>query len=172
MEFIHDGEVGKITVIIESTAITLKIKEDTFILKRISEAEFESFTEPEEDAEAGPKDISTQPIPDKPAAGKVYGKRFKVESATLEEGCLRLWAGEGFLSHLEEFEINLSRAKLDDFSGKTFAVKLNQDRNMEIIRAYSTSTSSFKNRTYMRGFSMKLEFGTANPRQDPPTRAR
>ena len=31
------------------------------------------------------EDISAQPIPDKPAAGKVHGKEFKVEKATLEE---------------------------------------------------------------------------------------
>jgi hypothetical protein len=29
------------------------------------------------------EDVSAQPIPDKPAAGKVRGKEFKVEKATL-----------------------------------------------------------------------------------------
>jgi serine/threonine protein kinase len=173
MEFIHDGELGKITVVIESTALTLKVKEDTFILNRISEAEFESFAEPDEEAEMGLKDISTQTIPDKPAAGKVQGKRFKVENATLKEGCLRLWAGEGFSSHLEEFEIDLSREKLDDFSGKTFGVKLDQDTNIEITGAYSESTSSIKTRTYLGDFSMKLEFGPAKdgkiPGKNPPS---
>ncbi len=167
MEFIHDGELGKITVVIESTALTLKVKEDTFILNRISEAEFDAFAEPEEDAETGLKDISTQTIPEKPAAGKVQGKWFKVENATLEEGSLRLWAGDGFLSHLEEFEIDLSREKLDDFSGKTFAVKLKQDTNIQITRAYSTSNSSIKTSTYLGDFTMKLEFGIAKDGKIP-----
>jgi hypothetical protein len=42
------------------------------------------------------EDISEQPIPNKPAAGKVHGREFKVEKATLEEGILKLRQGEGF----------------------------------------------------------------------------
>ena len=73
------------------------------------------------------EDISAQPIPDKPAAGKVHGREFKVEKATLEEGCLKLRQGEGFSSHLEEFEIDLSRKKVENFAGKTFTVELRSE---------------------------------------------
>jgi hypothetical protein len=68
--------------------------------------------EPKNQVEGGDKaqaagkleDMSAQPIPDKPAAGKVHGREFKVEKATLEEECLKLRQGEGFTTHLEEFE--------------------------------------------------------------------
>ncbi len=103
-----------------------------------------------------------EPIPDKPAAGKVQGREFKVEEATLKEGCLKLRQGEGFSSHLEEFEIDLSRKKVENFSGKTFTVELNQKADIDITLAYSGERKgTIKTRTYLGDYTMKLEFGTA-----------
>ena len=114
------------------------------------------------------EDITAQPIPDKPAAGKVHGKIFKIESATLEEGCLKLWQGEGFSTHLEQFEIDLSRKNVENFSGKTFAVELNQKAGIEITIAYSgAEKGSIKTSTYMKNYTMKLEFGTAKDGKIP-----
>jgi hypothetical protein len=108
------------------------------------------------------EDVSAQPIPDKPAAGKVHGREFKVEKATLEEGCLKLRQGEGFSSHLEEFEIDLSRKKVENFAGQTFTVELNQKAGIDITLAYSGERKgSIKTRTYMENYTMKLDFGTA-----------
>ena len=98
----------------------------------------------------------------KPAAGKVQGREFKVEEATLKEGCLKLRQGEGFSSHLEEFEIDLSRKKVENFSGKTFTVELNQKADIDITLAYSGERKgTIKTRTYLGDYTMKLEFGTA-----------
>lgn len=108
------------------------------------------------------EDVSAQPIPEKPAAGKVHGREFKVEKATLEEGCLKLRQGEGFATHLEEFEIDLSRKKVENFTGQTFTVKPDQKAGIDITLAYSGERKgSIKTRTYMRDYTMKLEFGTA-----------
>ena len=49
------------------------------------------------------EDVSEKPIPDKPAAGKVQMKEFKVKDATPEDGSLKLWQGEDIFSHLEQF---------------------------------------------------------------------
>jgi hypothetical protein len=112
--------------------------------------------------------ITTQPSPDKPAAGKVSGKVFKVEKATLEEGSLKLWQGEGFSTHLEQFEIDLSRKNIENFSGKTFTVELSQEPGIEISLAYSgEEKGEIKSRSYMKDYSMKLEFGNAKSGKIP-----
>lgn len=114
------------------------------------------------------EDISAQPIPDKPAAGKVHGREFKVDKATLEEGCLELRQGEGFSSHLEEFEIDLSRKKVENFAEKTFTVELNQKAGIEITLAYTGERKgSIKTRTYIENYTMKLEFGSAKDGKIP-----
>lgn len=108
------------------------------------------------------EDISAQPIPDKPAAGKVHGREFKVEKATLEEGCLKLRQGEGFATHLEEFEIDLSRKNVENFAEKTFTAELGQKAGIDITLAYSGERKGkIKTRTYLGNYTMKLEFGTA-----------
>lgn len=113
-------------------------------------------------------DISAQPIPDKPAAGKVHGREFKVEKATLEEGILKLRQGEGFATHLEEFEIDLSRKNVENFAGQTFTAQLSQKAGIDITLAYSgEKKGSIKTRTYMREYTMKLEFGTAKDGKIP-----
>jgi hypothetical protein len=108
------------------------------------------------------EDISAQPIPDKPAAGKAHGKEFKVEKATLEDDCLKFRQGEGFSSHLEEFEIDFRGKNGGNYAGKTFTVKLDEKAGIDITLAYSgEKKGSIKSRTYMGNYTMKLEFGIA-----------
>ncbi len=107
------------------------------------------------------EDISAQPIPDKPAAGKVHGREFKIEKATLEDDCLKLRQGEGFATHLEEFEIDFRRKNGGSYAGKTFTVKPDQAPEIDINLAYSgEKKGSIKSQTYIKGYSIKLEFGT------------
>jgi hypothetical protein len=114
------------------------------------------------------EDISAQPIPDKPAAGKVHGRAFKIEKATLEDDCLKLRQGEGFSSHLEEFEIDFRGKNGGNYAGKTFIVKPDQAPEMDINLAYSgEKKGSIKSRTYLKGCSMKLEFGAAKDGKIP-----
>jgi len=126
--------------------------------------------EPKNQVEKGDKapvagkleDISAQPIPDKPASGKVHGREFKVEKATLEDDCLKLRQGEGFSSHLEEFEIDFRGKNGGNYAGKTFTVELGQKAGIDITLAYSgDKKGSIKTRTYTKEYTMKLEFGTA-----------
>lgn len=114
------------------------------------------------------EDISAQPIPDKPATGKVHGKEFKIESATLEDDCLTLQQGEGFSSHLESFEIDFRGKYGGNYAGKTFAVKPDQKAGIDITLAYSgEKKGSIKTKTYLGNYSMKLEFGTAKDGKIP-----
>jgi hypothetical protein len=108
------------------------------------------------------EDIGAQPIPDKPAAGKVHGKEFKVEEATLEEGNLKLSQGEGFPSNLEQFGIDLSEKNIEDFSGKSFTVQPDDRSGIEISLGYTTEKpGQLKGKTFFQNYTMKLEFGTA-----------
>jgi len=108
------------------------------------------------------EDISAQPIPDKPAAGKVRGKEFKIEMAKFEDGSLVLRQGEGFATHLEEFEITFRGENAGNYAGKTFTVKPDQkDTGFGIQLAYSKEPGSISTSTTNRGFAMRLEFGTA-----------
>ena len=76
--------------------------------------------------------------------------------------------GEGFATHLEEFEIDLSRKKVENFSGKTFAVELNQKAGIDITLAYSVEgKTTIKTRTYMREYTMQLEFGATKEGKIP-----
>ena len=126
--------------------------------------------EPKNQVEGGDKapaagqleDISAQPIPDKPAAGKVHGKEFKIENATLEDDCLTLRQGEGFSSHLEEFEIDFRGQNGGNYAGKTFTVKPDQKAGIDITLADSgEKKGSIQTKTYLGNYTMKLEFGTA-----------
>lgn len=122
------------------------------------------------EAEAGEKvpaagkleDISAEPIPDTPAAGKVNGKEFKVEKATLEDGCLKLRQGEGFPSNLEQFGIDLSGKNIENFSGKSFTVQPSERSGIEISLDYTTEKAGqLKGKTISQNYTMKLEFGAA-----------
>ncbi len=107
-------------------------------------------------------DISAQAIPDKPVTGKVHGKEFKIEEATLEDGCLTLRQGEGFSSHLASFEIDFRGKYGGNYEGKTFAVKPDQKAGIDITLAYSgEKKGSIQTKTYLGNYTMKLEFGTA-----------
>jgi len=108
------------------------------------------------------EDISAQAIPDKPATGKVHGKEFKIEKATLEDDCLTLRQGEGFPTHLESFEIDFRGKYGGNYAGKTFAVKPDQKAGIDITLAYSgEKKGSIQTKTYLGNYTMQLEFGTA-----------
>jgi hypothetical protein len=108
------------------------------------------------------EDISAQPIPDKPAEGKVRGTKFKIEMAKLEDGSLVLRQGEGFASHLEEFEITFRGENIGNYAGKTFTVKPDQENTgFGIQLAYSKKPGSISTSTTNQGYAMRLEFGAA-----------
>ena len=134
--------------------------------------------EPKNQVEGGDKapaagqleDISAQPIPDKPATGKVHGKEFKVEQATLKQGRLDLRQGGGAgpqgggpAPRLEQFGIQISQKEVGDLSGQTFTVKLSEDTDIVIVLSYSRENEEpMMNRFFMsEQYTMKLEFGTA-----------
>lgn len=166
-----DGEETKIRFNKEQMAMSDEKEGGWMILNRMSKEDFakrkpalaEILKEGGE-APAAEKleDISAQPIPDKPAAGKVRGKEFKIEMAKLEDGSLVLRQGEGFATHLEEFEITFRGENVGNYTGKTFTVKPDQENSgFGIQLAFSKEPGSISTSAHNRGFAMRLEFGTA-----------
>jgi autotransporter translocation and assembly factor TamB len=142
--------------------ITLLVAASAVIHAQVAEPKKQAAGGDKAPAAGQLEDISAQPIPDKPATGKVHGKEFKIEKATLEEGILKLRQGEGFDTHLEEFEIDLSRKNVENFAGQTFSAKLSEKASIDITLAYTgEKKGSIKSQTFMREYTMKLEFGTA-----------
>lgn len=167
-----DGEETKIRFNKEQMAMSDEKEGGWMILNRMSKEDFakrkpalaEILKEGGGEAPAAEKleDISAQPIPDKPAAGKVRGKEFKIEMAKLEDGSLVLRQGEGFATHLEEFEITFRGENVGNYTGKTFTVKPDQENSgFGIQLAFSKEPGSISTSAHNRGFAMRLEFGTA-----------
>ena len=167
-----DGKETKIRFDKEQMAMSDKKEGGWMILNRMSKEDFakrkpvgaEILEEGDKEAPAAGKleDISAQPIPDKPASGKVRGKDFKIEMAKLEDGSLVLRQGEGFATHLEEFEITFRGENAGNYAGKTFTVKPDQENSgFGIQLAFSKEPGSISTSTTNRGFAMRLEFGTA-----------
>ena len=162
-----DGEETKIRFNKEQMAMSDKKDGDWMILNRMSKEDFakrkpalaEILKEGGGEAPAAGKleDISAQPIPDKPAAGKVRGKEFKIEMAKLEDGSLVLRQGE-----VEKFEITFRGENVGNYAGRTFTVKPDQESpGFGIELTFSKEPGSFSFSTTNRGFAMRLEFGTA-----------
>jgi|GEM_PF-6460758 len=141
------------------------------ILNRISQQDFAKLQAGRGDvAEHGGKkaaaaekleDISAQPIPDEPATGKVHGREFKVEKATLEKNWLILRQGGGFFADLQ-FTIFLFGQK-GGFDGKKITVKPNQSTTTAHIHLKYMEEGKRIPETeiVMKWFTMRLEFGTA-----------
>jgi len=168
-----DGKETKIRFDKEQMAMSDKKEGGWMILNRMSKEDFakrkpalaEMLKEGSAAAPAAEKleDISDQPIPDKPATGKVRGKDFKIEMAKLEDGSLVLRQGE-----VEEFEITFRGEKVGNYAGKTFTVKPDQQNTgFGIELAFSREPGSFSTSTTNRGFAMRLEFGTAKKGKIP-----
>ena len=173
-----DGKETKIRFDKEQMAMSDKKEGGWMILNRMSKEDFakrkpalaEMLKEGSAAAPAAEKleDISDQPIPDKPATGKVRGKDFKIEMAKLEDGSLVLRQGEGFATRLEEFEITFRGENVSNYAGKTFTVKPDQENTgFGIQLAYSKKPGSISTSTTNRGFAMRLEFGTAKDGKIP-----
>jgi hypothetical protein len=112
------------------------------------------------------EEMSEKPIPNQPAVGKVIGREFKVVNAKLEDGSLKLWQGEGFNS-LEQFQVDLSGKAVENFSEKTFTVKLDESPGIEVTLAYTVKKGSIETSTHLRKYTMRLEFGTAKDGKIP-----
>jgi hypothetical protein len=115
-----------------------------------------------------PEDVSGQPIPDNPAAGKVHGKMFKVEKATLENGNLKLRQGKGFFADLE-FTIFLF-GQQGGLDGKKITVKAaDQDSSIAHVHmGYMEEGKQIpKTETHTEKYTMSLEFGTAKDGKIP-----
>ncbi|QTN32353.1 hypothetical protein HZ994_08430 [Akkermansiaceae bacterium] len=116
------------------------------------------------------EDISAEPIPDTPAAGKVHGKEFKVEKATLNSGVgtLKLQQGEGLFGDMQ-FTIFLFDEGQNEVDGKTITVKPNQGSTTAHIHMSRMVEKGRvpQNDSFTGKFAMKLEFGTAKDDKIP-----
>ena len=116
------------------------------------------------------EDVSAQPIPDKPAAGKVHGKEFKVEKATLKQdmGILDLRQGKDFFADLQ-FKICIFQKDDDKFDGTKIAVKPDQNSGIPHIHmSYKMEGKALpETEMFMDNYTMNLEFGTAKDGRIP-----
>lgn len=113
------------------------------------------------------EDVSAQPIPDKPATEKIKGKEFIVEKTTFSEDKLTLWqSGAEPNKDDREFPIFGFKDKVD---GETFSMKPGQDETgLSAVLRYRKEGEDFAvPATYLNGYSMKLEFGTAKDGKIP-----
>lgn len=157
---LHDPEQGWI--------VFNRMSEQDFTKREGGRAKIEVEIGDKSPAAGKLEDITTKNIPDKPAAGKVGGKEFKVETASLEEGILTLWQGEGVSTHMGQFAIDLSRKNIGNLSGKIFSAEPSDEAGINISLAYSgEEEGEIKGETYMEKYTMKLEFGTAKDGKIP-----
>jgi hypothetical protein len=113
----------------------------------------------------GVADASSQPIPDKPAAGKIGGKEFKVVAATLDsrESTLELQQDADTM-----FKIVLLEKNADKFDGKKYTVPSKQPADAPRIHlGYKIEGGMNKGEVFMSKYSMELEFGTAKDGKIP-----
>lgn len=166
-----DGKEGKVRFDKEQMAM-FDEESGWMVFNRMSKEDFgkrkpalrEILEEGEKLAPASdkPADVPSHATPAGSASGKIAGKEFKVEKATLDNDKLELWQGGGE-SKFDTKEIvimNLGNGALD---GKKFSVKRDQDGvGPTICMSYKKEGEQYPGaENYFNGFSMKLEFGTA-----------
>ena len=143
--------------------LTLSWEKDKFVLNRISKEAFAKRYAPPPPAAA---DVTENDIPAGTAKGSVHGVAFTVEKATLSsQGNLKLMQGEGFFPD-QAFEIFILGSSVKELAGKTILVKPNRQGQVQqphIYLKYKVEGSRLpESETYLKGYSMKLEFGTAS----------
>lgn len=172
-----DGEKTKIRFNEEQMAMSDEKEGGWMILNRMSKEDFEKrkpalaeiLKEGGEDAPAAgkPEDVTGQPIPDKPATGRINGKDFKVEKAVLENSVLTLRQGKDFFA---DFEFMVFLFGQDGkFEGKTITVKPNQDSTTaHIHKGYKVEGKNLpETEIITEKYTMKIEFGTAKDGKIP-----
>jgi hypothetical protein len=169
-----DGEETKIRFNKEQMAMSDKKEGGWMILNRMSKEDFAKRKPAlaeilKEDAPAAgePEDVTGQPIPEKPATGRIDGKDFKVEKAVLENSVLTLRQGKDFFADLE-FMVFLF-GQDGKFEGKTIAVKPNQDSTTaHIHKGYKVEGKNLpETEIITEKYTMKVEFGTAKDGKIP-----
>lgn len=157
--------------------------EGWLIFNPMSKEDFEKFTkgagaaggEAKNEPEGGGKapaagkleDVSKQPIPDKPAAGKIKGKEFIMEKATFSDNALTLLQSGGESNKDDRvFEITGFKDVVD---GKRFSLEPEADWiGLSTVLYYRKEGEDFAvPENYLNGFSMKLEFGTSKDGKIP-----
>jgi hypothetical protein len=142
-------------------------KEDFAKREPVGDEIFEEGGDDEAPAAGELEDVSSKPIPDKPAVGKIGGKEFKVEKATLEDGNLKLRKGEGFFADME-FKIFLF-GQDGKFDGRKITVKPKEDSTTAHIHMSHKEEGKDLPETEIitEDYTMKLEFGTAKDGKIP-----
>jgi hypothetical protein len=147
-------------------------KEDFAIFAKAAENAGGKVTPEPEGSEKAPaaqklEDVSAQHIPDKSANGKINGEDFIVEKATFSDGELTLWqSGAEPKKDDRKFSIFGFKDKVDS---KKFSMKPGQDATgLSAVLRYRKEGEDFAvPATYLNGYSLKLEFGTAKDGKIP-----
>ncbi|MGB2403196.1 MAG: hypothetical protein ACPIA7_07270 [Akkermansiaceae bacterium] len=148
--------------------LTLIWEKDKFVLNRISKEAFAERYPPPPKAAA---DVTEDDIPAGKATGSVAGVAFTVQKATLSsQGNLTLRQGEDFFPD-QAFEIFIHGSSVEGLAGKTILVKPDPQGHVlqpHINLRYKVEGSRLpESENYLRGYSMKLEFGTVSDGKIP-----
>lgn len=134
----------------------------------VSPSEQPVATEDGEDAQPDPLytlSLNEAQIPDRPAAGKIGGSDFTVESAKLENGILTIRQGKEFMAD-KQFMIFLFLRAGENIEGKSFNFTADKPAigspTPHIHTTWRTRESGVKSHVYMKDYAMRIEFGTAS----------
>lgn len=114
------------------------------------------------------EDVTKESIPVASAEGMAHGVNFKVEKATIQNGILTLRQGKDFFAD-QEFMVFTSLKKGKTLDGKKFTVKPDDRSGAPHIHLrYKVEKKTIpKTEMFMKGYTMKLEFGTASDKKIP-----
>jgi hypothetical protein len=102
--------------------------------------------------------LTTNAIPDTPAAGRIHGLDFIIERASFQSGTLTLrQGGRGPV----EFgvQINFGGAVAESLSGQTLNVSSDADKAAKISWHWKDATGAVQKDNYDSGYALRLEFG-------------
>lgn len=144
-----------------------RMSEEDFERRRAAKLKEQAEFEAEEKAEKAKamEAAWAKPIPDQPAAGKIYGKEFTVEKAVLERsGSLTLRTGKEFFADMEFGITFFNQGDLVDGS----RIILNpKESNIAHITMSIKKTNLPDGETFSTKCSLRMELGTAKDGKIP-----
>lgn len=97
-------------------------------------------------------------IPDAPAAGRVSGKSFTIERATIKGGHLDLRQGPNWPPDVG-LSVQLFAKQPEDLAGKTVSIEPDREKFPRVILRTRNEEGKAVNENCFNGYSLRVEFG-------------
>lgn len=92
-------------------------------------------------------------IPDVPACGRISGRDFLMEHATLTDGALKISRGDTGLT------IHLFARKSEDLAGKTINLETNRTSSPKVTLQWKDARGLAQRSEFREGYALRLDFG-------------